>query len=49
MGLLSMEERVGLLNGKMKIQSRPAEGTKIWIEVPYKEQNHVRKKEHIDC
>ena len=48
MGLLSMEERVGLLNGKMKIQSRPAEGTKIWIEVPYKEQNHVRQKEHID-
>jgi len=48
MGLLSMEERVGLLNGKMKIQSRPTEGTKIWIEVPYKEQNHVRQKEHID-
>jgi PAS domain S-box-containing protein len=49
MGLRSMEERVRLLNGKMKIQSRPAEGTKIYIEVPYKEQNHVRKKEHIDC
>jgi PAS domain S-box-containing protein len=48
MGLRSMEERVGLLNGKMKIQSRPTEGTKIWIEVPYKEQNHVRQKEHID-
>jgi hypothetical protein len=32
----------------MKIQSRPTEGTKIWIEVPYKEQNHVRQKEHID-
>ena len=46
MGLLSMEERVGLLNGKMKIQSRPAEGTKIWIEVPYKEQNHVRQKDN---
>lgn len=49
MGLRSMEQRVCLLNGKMKIQSRPAEGTKICIEVPYKEQNHVRKKEHIDC
>jgi PAS domain S-box-containing protein len=49
MGLRSMEERVSLLNGKMKIQSRPTEGTKICIEVPYKEQNHVRKKEHIDC
>lgn len=49
MGLRSMEERVGLLNGKMKIQSRPTEGTKICIEVPYKEKNCVRKKEHIDC
>ena len=48
MGLRSMEERVSLLNGKMKIHSRPTEGTKIYIEVPYKEQNHVRKKEHID-
>jgi PAS domain S-box-containing protein len=48
LGLRSMEERVGLLNGKMKIQSRPTEGTKIFIEVPYKEQNHVRKEEHID-
>jgi PAS domain S-box-containing protein len=37
MGLRSMEERVSLLNGKMKIQSRPTEGTKICIEVPYKE------------
>jgi PAS domain S-box-containing protein len=48
LGLRSMEERVGLLNGKMKIQSRPMEGTKIFIEVPYKEQNHVPKDEHID-
>ena len=43
MGLRSMEERVNLLNGKMKIQSRPTEGTKIFIEVPYKEKNCVRK------
>ena len=49
MGLRSMEERVSLLNGKMKIHSRLGEGTKIYIEVLYKEQNHVRKKEHIDC
>jgi signal transduction histidine kinase len=48
MGLRSMEERVGLLNGKMKIQSRPTEGTKIFIEVPYKEKNGFRKEEHID-
>jgi len=43
MGLRSMEERVSLLNGTMKIQSRPTEGTKIFIEVPYKEKNCVRK------
>ena len=48
MGLRSMEERVSLLNGKMKIQSRPTEGTKIFIEVPYKEKNCVRKEKHID-
>ena len=48
LGLRSMEERVSLLNGKMKIQSRPTEGTKLFIEVPYKEKNHVRKEEHID-
>ena len=39
MGLRSMEERVGLLEGKMRIQSRPAEGTKIFIEVPCKKKN----------
>jgi PAS domain S-box-containing protein len=48
MGLRSMEERVSLLNGKMKIQSRPTEGTKIFIEVPYKEKNGFRKEKHID-
>ena len=39
MGLRSMEERVGLLKGKMRIQSRPTEGTKIFIEVPCKKKN----------
>jgi len=39
MGLRSMEERVGLLEGKMRIQSRPTEGTKIFIEVPCKKKN----------
>jgi signal transduction histidine kinase len=36
MGIRSMKERVSLLNGKMRINSRPAKGTKIFIEVPYK-------------
>lgn len=39
MGLRSMGERVGLLEGKMRIQSRPTEGTKIFIEVPYKNKH----------
>ncbi len=36
MGLRSMEERVDLLGGKMKIYSQLSKGTKIFIEVPYK-------------
>ena len=39
MGLRSMEERVDLLGGKMKIYSRAKEGTKIFIEVPYRTTN----------
>jgi signal transduction histidine kinase len=34
MGLLSMEERVSSLAGKMKIESRLNQGTKILIEIP---------------
>ena len=37
MGLSSMEERVNLLKGAIKIQSHAGEGTKVLIEVPYKE------------
>lgn len=35
MGLRCMRERVDLLSGSMRIQSRPMEGTKIAIKVPY--------------
>lgn len=34
MGLPSMEERVAFLNGKMKVESRLKQGTKILIEIP---------------
>jgi len=34
LGLLGMKERVALLGGTMEIQSRPGQGTKIFIEVP---------------
>lgn len=36
MGLRSMEERVHLLQGTMKIQSIPMKGTKIFIKIPHK-------------
>ena len=38
LGLSSMEERVSLLEGTLSIKSRPSKGTKILIEVPYKEK-----------
>jgi PAS domain S-box-containing protein len=34
LGLSSMEERVSLLGGVMKIDSQPGQGTRIYIEVP---------------
>ncbi len=46
MGLDSMKERVGLLNGNLKIQSRLGEGTKIIIEVPIREQKIGSKKKY---
>jgi signal transduction histidine kinase len=41
MGLSSMEERVNLLNGTLKIQSRLMVGTNIRIEIPLKEKAAV--------
>jgi len=38
MGLSSMEERVSLLNGDLRIRSRLSEGTRIRIEFPLKEK-----------
>ncbi len=35
MGLKSIEERVGLLSGTFRIQSKPSIGTMIHVEVPY--------------
>jgi PAS domain S-box-containing protein len=35
MGLRSMTERVNLLQGIIKIKSRPAQGTKIFIKIPF--------------
>jgi PAS domain S-box-containing protein len=46
MGLQSIEERVNILNGKLRIQSRPGEGTKIFAEVPYRERKIGSEKKH---
>jgi PAS domain S-box-containing protein len=49
MGLRSMEERATLLNGSFRIQSRPMEGTKILVEVPYKEEKSDPEEKYTDC
>jgi len=37
MGIRSMEQRAKLLQGEMEIQSKPMQGTKISIMLPYKD------------
>jgi signal transduction histidine kinase len=37
LGLRSMEERVALLDGQMRVESRPMQGTRIRIEIPLEE------------
>ncbi len=48
MGLRSMKERVNLFGGQMTIQSRPMQGTKVFIKIPYKGQKDESKKKHIN-
>ena len=48
MGIQSMKERVSLLHGIMTIKSRPDEGVKILIEIPYKENLSDSTKECLD-
>ncbi len=48
MGLRSMKERVALLDGKMRIESRAIQGTKILIEVPIKEEKGEQKDDRSD-
>jgi len=49
MGICSMEERVALLGGTMKLDSRPTQGTRIRIEVPLRENVHGIKENHRGC
>ncbi len=48
MGLRSMRERTNLLGGRMTLQSRPMQGTKISIKFPIREQNRESEETHID-
>ena len=49
MGLRSMQERAGLLGGKMRIQSRAMQGTKIVVEIPFRGKKRGQKENHPDC
>jgi signal transduction histidine kinase len=44
MGLHSMVERVGLLDGTIDIRSRPNKGAGIFITIPIKEQLPWRRR-----
>ncbi len=33
-GLASMQERAGLIGGRLTVESRPLDGTSVWIDVP---------------
>jgi PAS domain S-box-containing protein len=48
MGLQSMAERVGLLNGTIDIRSRPNKGAGIFITIPIKEYYREREEAHSD-
>ncbi len=48
MGLRSMQERVNLLHGQMKIESSQMKGTRIFIQIPNLEQGHEPKEKHIN-
>jgi PAS domain S-box-containing protein len=48
MGLRSMRERTGLLGGQMIVQSRPMQGTRIFIKIPYQEEVREPQKAYID-
>ena len=48
LGLRSMKERVNLLGGLMKVQSRPTKGTKIFIKIHFMEQKSESEKTHIN-
>ncbi len=48
LGLRSMQERAALLGGTMRLDSRPSQGTRIRIEVPFREVRHGGQEDHPD-
>jgi PAS domain S-box-containing protein len=48
MGLRSMQERVTLLNGKMTLKSKPGQGTKVTIKLPFEEKESDAKENHLN-
>lgn len=48
MGLGNMQERMRLLGGRLRIESRAGEGSKIVAEVPYKEKPGDKTKNRFD-
>jgi len=49
MGLRIIEERAVLLQGKIKIETYPKQGTKIVVEVPYQDKKIGRKENRLNC
>ena len=48
MGLRSMQERVTLLNGEMKLQSKPGQGTKVTIKLPLVGEKSGNQENHLN-
>jgi signal transduction histidine kinase len=49
LGLRSMQERIDLLQGDFRIDSKPGSGTNLFIKIPMSQQYGVRKENQIDC
>jgi PAS domain S-box-containing protein len=48
MGLRSMQERVNLMKGEMKLQSKPGRGTKVTIKLPVEEKKSDAQENHLN-